>query len=429
MTQNHTMSPLDKYRGQVENLLSQNKSYQEISDHLAEFGLVTTRHSIRRAVRRWGLSRPEASGARIQGDDAELTSKPHEGIQTQEELLQEFGLDPEEWEVYDTTVKKWNGMTSDKATGDNRIVTLKQIVLRCRRVKAASWVYPARIPGDYIAPPKLIVKPGSGVIRRIVFVGDQQAPYQDQNLHRLFCEWLEHNQPDEGVLIGDTLDFPDISRHNDNPEWHVSAQECIDSGYLMLREYVQSSDQTRWTKLIGNHDERIRTRLINYQTRLAGLRRAKVPGEQPEETVFHISNLLRLDELGIKVIDPRGNYDQAQYNLSPHLAAVHGWKVRQGAGASALATLDHCGYSVVHGHTHRQAIVHKTAYDIDGTSRVLAAVETGCMCKVEKGLGYTPLPDWQNGFATASIWPDGTFKLEVATYTDGTLFYRDQRFT
>lgn len=425
-------SPLDPYRTTVEHQLGEGRSYQEIANTVSGLGLATTRHSVRRAVKRWGLTRPaarERAGLKQNGDNAEIVSEPSTELITPDTLLKQYGLDPAEWEEDGITINRWNAMTSDKASGDNRIVEMKQVKVHFKRIASVNWVYPARIPGEYRRPIKLTITTGSKPIRRIVFVGDQQAPYHDKHLHQLFLEWLEHNKPDEGVLIGDTVDFPDISRHKDNPEWHVSAQECVDSGYELLLDYVLANEATDWTKLLGNHDERIRSRLLGFQTKLYGLRRAKVKGQPPEESVFHISNLLRLDELGIGIVDPGGNYDQGQYKLSPHLAARHGWHTKKGSGASALATLEQLGYSVVVGHTHRQGIVHKTTHDIDGNPSTLAAVETGCMCRIEGGLGYAVAPDWQAGFATATVWDDGKFKLDLATYVNNKLYYRDQRYS
>jgi hypothetical protein len=50
------------------------------------------------------------------------------------------------------------------------------------------------------------------------------------------------------------------------------------------------------------------------------------------------------------------------------------------------------------------------------------------MCEIRNGLGYAVAPDWQNGFATAQVWDDGRFKLDLATYVSDALFWRDQRY-
>jgi hypothetical protein len=51
------------------------------------------------------------------------------------------------------------------------------------------------------------------------------------------------------------------------------------------------------------------------------------------------------------------------------------------------------------------------------------------MCKIEGGLGYTVNPDWQGGWATAVVWPDGSHQIEHATYVDGVVRWRDQRYS
>jgi hypothetical protein len=272
----------------------------------------------------------------------------------------------------------------------------------------------------------------------VVIVGDQQAPFYDKQLHQCFLEWLGTNKPHEGVSLGDTVDYPDVSRHPLDPENSAAVNECNQSGYDLLRGYVEASLDTEWTKLPGNHDERIRNLVLNKPSMrsLYGVKRAQVEGQPEEPSVLNIEYLLRLDELGIKYVDPHGKYDLAEHTLSDKLAVRHGWKVRQGSGASALETLKHTGYSVLVGHTHRQSMVLKTIYDINDHPKLLTAVETGCMCRLDTEVNedgrfwpnYAPLPDWQQGFATAEVWPDGKFRIDLATYVNGQLLWRDQRY-
>lgn len=356
----------------------------------------------------------------IKGDEAEITSRPSTEFKSPEDLMRDRGLDPEEWEVGSLTVNEW-----DSPTGE----VMRQLKVHLRRIVPIDLVSPARTDGPTYTPSYSDKKTRGEVATRVVLVGDQQAPYHNEDLHRAFCDFLQDYQPDEGVLIGDTIDLPDISRHPNNPEKDVSVQECIDSGYLVLRDYREAYEPTQWKKLAGNHDERIRRYQIDRTERIYGIRRAAVPGEALETPLMDVGHLLRLDELGIEYIRPDGDYEHTQIKLSPYLAARHGWIARKGSGASALATLEHLGFSVVVGHTHRQSLVHKTRHDINGTLSTLAACETGCMCRIEEGLGYAVAPDWQNGFATAEIWPDGTFKLDLATYVDGVLYYRGKRFS
>lgn len=426
------MSPLDAHQEKIEQLVAENRTNREIGDVLREEGVPegTSERSIRRAKKRFGIDdtkrveKPAPAGARISGDKAEITGKPTVKLNTKEDLMRERGLDPEEWEVISMTINEWDGPI--KGGGKQ---PLKQLKIHLRRKVSVELAIPARVDGPKFKPSKSKSSYRGAVTRKVVFVGDQQAPYFNEELHSAFLDFLLDYQPDEGVLIGDTIDLPDISRHPANPEKDCTTQECIDSGYLILRNYREAHEPTAWKKLAGNHDERLRRIQIDKVERVYGTRRAQVPGEEPELPALDVGHLLRLDELGIDYIRPDGDYEHTQINLSAHLAARHGWIARKGSGASALATLEHLGFSVVVGHTHRQSLVHKTRHDINGSISTLAACETGCMCQVEGGLGYTVTPDWQNGFATAEIWPDGTFKLDLATYVSGVLYHRDKRYT
>jgi hypothetical protein len=421
-------SPLEQHQTFIEDLVLQGLGNSDIVFALKSRGVRSSEGSIRRAKKRWGIETPsgvETPGVKRKGDAAEVVTRPYhrDEVHSIEDMLKERQLDPEEWEVIDVTLNEWEGapVKGDQKKSELRNRLYRQLKIRLRR-KAAS-VLPsaaARLPG--FVPPKSTRKGGDEGL--VVFTGDQQAPNHDQDLHEKFCSWLSENRPAKGVLIGDTVDFPDISRHRYNPENTATVQQCINSGYQIVHDYVSASPDTQWTKLCGNHDERIRNTLIDWTVELYGIKRAEIEG-QDEESVLSVSHLLRLDELGVEYLDPAGSYQHAQVNVTPYLAARHGWIAQKGSGASALKTLEHLGYSIVVGHTHRQSLVHKTTHSLHGDPKTLAAVETGCMCNLD-GLGYAVAPDWQQGFATAQVWKNGMFKLDLATYVSDTLLWRDQ---
>jgi hypothetical protein len=212
---------------------------------------------------------PRTPSISLSGDGGVLTSSINADLSNPDSLLRERGLDPSEWEITHLKVNEWDGPNGEP---------FKQLTVN---VKKSLLVKPSFIVvDDYVAPPKSA--PVALDSELIVLVGDQQAPYHDEDLHRVFCDWLEENKPERGVLMGDTVDFPDISRHPGNPEHDVSVQDCLNSGYLLLRDYVQSSTNTSWIKLMGNHDERIRARLVNYMTGLYGIRIADDPDQDQE---------------------------------------------------------------------------------------------------------------------------------------------------
>lgn len=434
-----SISHLDtpKVREFITQLAEQDLPNSQIANRVGEkFGLGTSDRSIRRAKRRWGLAgglrqtqgeKPRVTTIR-KGDDeiTEIVGEPTVGDVSPEELIKAHGLNPDDWDVTNVKINRWTAMTGKKR--DNELVEMCQITIQLvRRKPAPPFIQAARTDGPSYRKSGAAHSGQENGAKLVVFVGDQQAPFHNEGLHELFCQWLEVNTPEEGILIGDTVDFPDISRHRYNPERTATVQQCVNAGYRVLKDYRESSLDTWWRKMPGNHDERIRNTLIDWATELYGITRAQVEGDEQEPPVLGVEHLLRLDELGIDYVDPDGQYDQAQINVTKYLAARHGWIAVKGAGQSALKTLEHLGYSIAVGHTHRQAIVHQTKHDIDGTPTTLVAVEIGSMCNLD-GLGYSVAPDWQNGFATATIWPDGVFKMDLATFFDGTLAWRDQRY-
>lgn len=418
MSPNPRKSKLDEKQAEITDYVNRGFSNIEIARHFN-----TSEKSIRRALKRWNIVRPkglERPGQSISDDEATLIGSVTDIVPDWETFMADNGFDPDEWEVDRSTINKWEGPDHEGGQREYR-----QLKLHLKRKLQITLPKPAdRIEGDVV-----VIKGPNVVVdypKLVVFTGDQQAPFYNQNLHEKFIGWLKKNQPDEGVLIGDTVDFPDISRHRLDPENNATVQECINSGYKILRDYVKASPNTRWKKLAGNHDERIRNTILDQVEKMYNVKQAEL--DEDQASVLSVRHLLRLDELGIEFVEPNGPYAHSQINITPYLAARHGWLAAKGSGSTALKTLEHLGYSIVVGHTHRQGHVHKTTHDINGDPTTLTAVETGCMCRIEKGLGYAIAPDWQNGFATATVHADGKFKMDLATYVSNTLMWRDQRY-
>lgn len=402
------------------------------------FLLETTDDSIRRFRKRHDLNIPgtEPAYTRINGDLAECLSNPTTDAKTDlDRMLRERGLDPAEWYVDGVTVNEWEGLQK----GGHNKTKLYQTKFQAKRKRPYEGLMPVRSDGWMSPIAKGWGKRTSvGEPELVVICGDQQAPYQDTNLHRLFLDWLAENKPSRGVVLGDLGDYPDISRHPADPENMAFAQECAQESYNILRDYAHASPYTGWDYLIGNHDERIRQYLVKNAPLLYGLKTVDTD-QSVGEAIHSMRHVLRLDELGVNLVEPHGTYEWAQVELSSNLAVRHGWVVRQGSGASALKTLEATGYSIIIGHTHRQSAVYHSEREIDGSLRTTVAVEAGCMCRIDKrgefdskgrrfpnyGSGHA---DWQQGFCAARIYPDGKFSISLASYVNGVLLWGDQRY-
>lgn len=323
------------------------------------------------------------------------------------ELIRKRNLNPADWEIARARVNTWG------AEGD----ACSQ--LRVDLVPSAELLRPARSDG-WVPPPPPKRRAAPGAPELVAFFGDHHAPHFDRKLHEATLVWLRAHKPAKIVLLGDLIDADAVSRHRHSPQWATSLQDNLDSAYRLVAEYRRASPGSEVFLIPGNHDDRVRLAVIDNLRPAVGLRRACA---EDELAVLSLPYLLRLDELGVQWAEsPNGMYETAQVQISPTLAARHGWIASRGSGSSALKTLQRLMYSVVIGHTHRQSIVSATFPAIDGSSRVVTACEAGTMARVDGGLGYANAADWQQGFATAHVF-GSEFSLQLAQFSGSTLFW------
>lgn len=284
-----------------------------------------------------------------------------------------------------------------------------------RRYKPEKQLLPARLKGPQYPKPK---PPKKGKPQLIVAGGDVHAPLQDAKLEQKFEAFLEDNEPDRFVLLGDLNEHAGTSRWKDRPG-QPTEQECVDGGYHFLRRKREVCPQMQIDWIEGNHDLRPEDYVNVNAAKVSGLCRA---GESTP--VLSVEHYMRLDELQVNYV--RG-YPLAKVKLSDNLVIAHGNRVKKGAGATALANLEKRGYSIVTGHTHRLAIVFKTTLDADDSPSTLCGAETGTFKHIEPE-SYDEAPDHQNGFVTISLYPDGQFHIEPALFSGGFLRWRGKRY-
>lgn len=423
-----SQSPLDPYIDTIQQWLDEGLDKTEIAARLGDqFGVETTRSSVRRAIERNGLDEGTSSatfgdrpGVSIKADGAQVTSDIlKEDLGDFDELIRARGLDPANWTVDSVVSNEW-----DSNAGDEGVITLRQMKLNLKRkIEVADFPKPAE-PIKMFARPSRSPKKSSSFLS--VVLGDEQEPYSDAYVIEAVLAFLEKTQPEVIIHLGDVMDLPTISRHKDNPEWGAPVQECINAGYLRLRSYREAAPDARILFMVGNHDERLRNELLLRAERMYNVRPADIPGEPEAIAAYSPRHLLRLDELGIEFINPQGGYAHAQVNLSTELGVRHGWLTGEN---TAGKTLDRLGHSIIVGHTHHQRISQKTVFNLDGQPHVLTAAEAGTLSQIESGLGYVVNPNWQHGCVTAQVWDDGSFHLDLATYTSGSLRWRGERFS
>jgi len=151
-----------------------------------------------------------------------------------------------------------------------------------------------------------------------------------------------------------------------------------------------------------------------------------VPGEESEDSVLGVKNLLRLDELRIELADPGGDYEHAQIMLNDEIGVRHGSRTGKDP---ALKTMERLTHGIIVGHTHAQSISHRTIWDENRNERVLLAIETGTCAQIRGGIGFAVDPNWVNGGVVVNIHEDGEVHAELVTWKNGHLCWRDKRYT
>jgi hypothetical protein len=285
------------------------------------------------------------------------------------------------------------------------------------------FIAPPFLPGDWTTPKR--PKPKVGSPRGWAIFNDIHCPEHDEDLIAAACAWLADEQPTDGILNGDIVNFDAVSRYKTNPYKTVETiNACLKAACNVLWRIVTASPGTRWKLGPGNHENRLPDWIMAKAPEFWGVR----PGGDEAFDEWHsLRNLLLLDKFGIE-LHPNP-YPDADWAITPKFVVTHGDHVRSKSGNSAHAALDKSDHSFAQGHDHRLAQVFRTKWKPDGTPAVHVGVQAGCMARVDAtGLGYAKKPDWQQGFAYVTTWPDGLFSAQLAVFVDGALMIGDKRY-
>jgi hypothetical protein len=364
---------------------------------------------------------------RLKGDEATVTTPIGGNLGDIDAMMRERGLDPADWTVLDSEVRAYEALAQGRGEdGAPVVVTLHYLKAKLRRKVAMVLVSPA------VHVPPVDIPPVSPRIRLdepdlVVVEGDHQVPYVDSALHRASLAFLAEMSPVEHVFLGDTADFPTISRHADHPAAMASTQECIQAAYDLLRAKREAAPAARARKLKGNHDWRVESELLARAERMYGIAPADT-GEGEELPALSLRRLLHLDQIGIDLVeDPRG-WEHAEVELVPGplgLVVRHGWIT--GAN-TAERSLQKRGRSIIVGHTHSRE--HAFVWDPSaGAERQAAVAGTMSLVRDQRFPHFAVADSWLQGFATVTRWRDGRFQIEHARWDGESLVWRDRRWT
>jgi hypothetical protein len=446
-------SKLDGHIGTVKLWLASYKTNEEIVRLFAEaYEIKTTEASVRRLIERFDdlqelseirhthnriKQEAEAPGYSTDGTEYEVTeplrtlgeNENFENVArlTIEKVMERHQLDPEVWDCERVMPNVWQGQQSHKLGGG--ILNFYQFKLFFKKKVPIVALLPATEPlkRSYKAVGLDKAQPVITMIET-----DPQHPFVIEGLNELALQFINDVRPARHIVGGDLMNLGYIGRHRDNPKWDDTIETAKQSAFEWLYHRRNANEDMEMHLIPGNHDDRIRNEQLERNERMYGVTQAHYPGDEPGPRVYSLSHLLRLPELDINYSEPEGTYEFEYVEVTPLLAVRHGHKLNQSKTAPINTAME-LGHSVVLGHSHHQSAVARTIWNkLSGQWYVRWAIEAGCECEIEEGLGFNKAgaPDWQPGFVTVTSWPSGEFTFDFAQYTqEGALYWRDKRYT
>lgn len=327
-------------------------------------------------------------------------------------LLNECGVDLDEWILVRHTVNKW-----DSQTKGGGVIELFQVKAHLERrpsyfVKRVKPVAPIKRkpqtskPGGKLC---LVVPDSQHGFRR----NDDGAlePLHDRRAIDCVIQAarLLKDEITDIWLAGDMLDLAAFGTYSVEPSLRYTTQPSLNELFWFLGQLRLECPSAFIRYAAGNHERRIERALNDKIDEARQLRPAGKPEARP---VLSIPHLLSLDQLDIEYIEPYGApyFWQGVRFSHGHLAKPRGKTAA--AYLSSGATQD-----LVFGHVHRlelaQRVVESGIYDEDGRHagmkrKVITAMTPGCLCRTDGAVpnasGSTL--DWHQGFGLIYSHPD-----------------------
>jgi predicted phosphodiesterase len=216
---------------------------------------------------------------------------------------------------------------------------------------------------------------------RIAFCTDQHHPYQDDKARSVALQIVREFDPDIFVSGSDGIDFYAVSSFDKSPKRANKLQEEIDSWVRSEIEWIDAAPNAKRFFIIGNHEDRLRRYLWSHHE-IADLRS------------MQLESLLEFKRLNLQLA--KNNEIEVG-----KLLIKHGERVSNKSAYSAQAEMltEHYEYNVMTGHTHRMG-----NHLVTKRTGIVQAQECGCLCSLD--VDYVNRPNWQQGFALATVYQD-----------------------
>ena len=436
------------------------------------YGVEIRPSTLARRLREWRVLRdgnvpprkPQHKTSHKETDNTMTLSAVSERIRSLDDLLEEFQIDPDVWEVTNFIINSYESFRKDvekdltfngpgeihghvEDHGGVVIVPLFQIkawlvrrepvavepVLAHMHLEGLTPPISKIIQHDRLSTALLIADPQIGFTKESIH-GSEMINFHDREALDVALQLAAWIQPDKLIYVGDYLDMTDWQdKFIRRPEFIQMTQPAIIEGSWWLAQFRLAVEEAHAVFLEGNHEVRAINSLIKNLPAAYGLKPVITHGGKKVEAIVLASHpalsipmLLGLAHLGVEYV---GGYPDGYYRLNNALRIEHGAVARAGLSDTAKAVIKNESESVIIGHIHRFEAVTKTLYGANGPTYATAQ-SIGALCKLGSGVpGAKKRAQWQQGVALVHYDPNGTaFNIQPIYINQGEALYDGQYF-
>ena len=238
-------------------------------------------------------------------------------------------------------------------------------------------------------------------LKKVLIGGDMQLPYEDKRALKLWFKVMKQWKPDEVILTGDVVDFPEYGRWNEGgteeflntlpPPPDLTEDGALAKVFENAKNGKAFYEEVR---SIAGDDAYIMSALGNHDIRCWDYIDKKIPNIKQHITPQSLwgFNDLRIDHI---------MYKDRPKHLWGDVYVHHGSSTSKHPGESVRNDVENFGVSLIRGHSHRLAYWHKT---FQLTNTMWQGWEMGHMMDVNcSGASYDNVHNWGIGFGIAHI--------------------------
>lgn len=241
---------------------------------------------------------------------------------------------------------------------------------------------------------------------RVVWIPDIHVPYQDEKALHAALEFIHWFKPNHVFVLGDLVDFYQVSKFVRDPKRAVELQDNIDESIDVLARIKEASRDAKLYFEKGNHELRLEKFIWTHAPELDSLRSLK------------LDELMQFKKLGY-------TYHEQGWCIFKDLLIKHGNVVRINAGYSAFGELTKAGMSGVSGHTHRLGQTF-----VRNMGGFLTWIEAGCLCDLNPHYMEGLIANWEHGIAIGFFKKNSErFSVSPIPIIDGKLLFDLREFS